>query len=163
MVHENAGLSSNSSDNMDISPNNDLQLATGDDSDSDLEQMDVLNDYVPLAQNPSDGNPLYISLTDSDEDENDDDNDDMPVSESNVSGAVGGNISDATSLSSTYIQEVWNTPPPNPIGIELDETKILLIKQSMANIELPPNVIPEWARNIVEEEWKSHLLEKLNK
>lgn len=38
-----------------------------------------------------------------------------------------------------------------------------LVKDVMLTIELPPENIPEWARNIPEEEWKDHLLQILHK
>lgn len=57
---KDTGLSNNTPNDSEVSPNRDLeQPGTGEDSDSDLDTNDHWGDYMPLSQNPQDGEILY--------------------------------------------------------------------------------------------------------
>ncbi|XP_050297975.1 male-enhanced antigen 1 [Anthonomus grandis grandis] len=128
-----------------------------DDSDSDMEENDQWGGYVPLAQNPNDAEPLDELSASEDEEMNLQELDSSPTS------GPSGSIPEVRPASAALVEEVWTNSPPRESDIEMSEKKINLVKQVMLNIQLPTDSIPSWANDIPEEEWKDHLLKRLNK
>lgn len=158
MGRANTGLANNSPNENEVSPNRELEHPVPDeDSDSDTElEEDRLGHYMPLSQNPTDAEPFYGSNNDSD-DENISPETDM----AEATGVSSIPLSDLPDIQGTLVGEVWSEPAPKEVDIELTEKKIDLVKQVMLNVQLPSEAIPDWAKDIPEEDWKTHLMERL--
>lgn len=50
---------------------------------------------------------------------------------------------------------------PRLDSVHLDEEKIEIIKSCMVGFTLPSSNVPKWAKNVSEEQWKEHLLKKI--
>uniref|UniRef100_A0A1Q3FI65 Male-enhanced antigen 1 n=1 Tax=Culex tarsalis TaxID=7177 RepID=A0A1Q3FI65_CULTA len=57
--------------------------------------------------------------------------------------------------------DVWNTPRPETLSIEIDQNKVAQIKDVMANFKLPVTSVPDWAIGVPEDQWKGNLLERI--
>lgn len=56
-------------------------------------------------------------------------------------------------------QHLWNTS--QSLDIEMDDGQVDTIKAAMTGFELPSKNIPDWAREITEDQWKDRLLSSL--
>ncbi|XP_066253808.1 uncharacterized protein [Euwallacea similis] len=163
MGWHDTGRSDNQPNEPEISPNRDLEDPRADDSDSDMEEWDSGANYMPLSQNPYDGEPLYEQNNDSEE-ENPNFEETLVMAPCDVNSSHDESVSISTVqpfIMSTLVDEVWSKPGPKEVDIEMGDKKIDLVKQVMSTIQLPSDAFPDWARSIPEEEWKNHLLQKL--
>lgn len=62
-------------------------------------------------------------------------------------------------IEQTLVKEVWSSPTPH--DIEMDAEKENEVKMAMMNFTLPSSSIPEWARNVPEDQWKQMLIDKI--
>ena len=60
-------------------------------------------------------------------------------------------------------QEVWSKSSVSQADIQMDGDKVNEVKQAMANFTLPATSFPDWAKNVPEEQWKNHLMERLER
>jgi len=159
MGRKDTGLSTNSPNEADISPNREIeQPRIGEDSDSELDEIDPWGGYMPLSQNPNDGEPLYALSHDSEDEEID-----IQGSEEEHASESSHTRSFPTVKALVEDEQVWSKPAPKEVDIEMTDKKIDLVKQVMLNIQLPSDAFPAWAQNIPEDQWKDHLLKRLSK
>ncbi|XP_044258631.1 uncharacterized protein LOC123007410 [Tribolium madens] len=141
MVSSNWGYPDPEKTSEDLSPNNEIIMATDTDTD---EEENPYNDYQPL---PTNDVPEVEGSNSSDNEE----------------GAVANvdSLPPITPMEETLVKEVWTGPAPKAVDIEMDSNKVNEVKQAMINFALPPSSIPEWANNIPEEQWKQQLINRL--
>lgn len=63
----------------------------------------------------------------------------------------------------SLVQDVWSNSAVSQADIQMDGDKVNEVKQAMANFTLPATSFPDWAKNIPEEQWKDHLMERLER
>uniref|UniRef100_A0A8D8GXE5 Male-enhanced antigen 1 n=1 Tax=Culex pipiens TaxID=7175 RepID=A0A8D8GXE5_CULPI len=119
---------------------------TSEDSDNESTEENEYMGYQPL------------SIHDLNEDSHDESRvNEMTVdrSERSISSNVLYNNQEFLNL------DVWNTPRPEALSIEIDQSKVAQIKDVMANFKLPVTSVPDWAIGVPEEQWKEDLLERI--
>lgn len=141
MVSSNRGYPDPENPSEDLSPNNEIIIAT--DTDTDDEE-NLYNDYEPLPTN---------DLHEAEESSNSSDNEEGAVANIDPLPPI-------VPMEEILVKEVW-TAPTKSVDIEMDSNKVNEVKQAMVNFTLPPSSIPEWANNIPEEQWKQQLISRL--
>ncbi|KAF7287851.1 uncharacterized protein LOC143204778 [Rhynchophorus ferrugineus] len=161
MVNNESSLLNNTPKNEEITSNADLEQPQGNDSDSDSEggYEDRLGNYTLLSQHPIDGDLIYDSDSVDTDTEEQNDND----SGNTASGVSTIPVPDIVPSDIEILEDVWAQPGPIEVDIDMTQKKIDLVKEVMLNVQLPNESIPDWAKNVPEQEWKEHLLKKLNK
>ncbi|CAH1961641.1 unnamed protein product [Acanthoscelides obtectus] len=129
--------------------NNETGVILVTDEESDDQETLAIDQYQPLPMEDS-GESGHES---SSEDE------DLEIQASGITAPPDVNLPPITPMEEILVKEVWSAPPPK--DIEMDSNKVDEVKKAMANITLPPGAIPDWAETIPEEEWKQHLLNRL--
>jgi len=120
-------------------------------TDSDTDDDDVaLDGYEPLPLGPVD-----------DVNEESSDSDDDSGVGSGGQHSSNENLPPINPIEGTLVREVWASPRPFVVDIAMDSEKVDEVKQAMAGITLPASAIPEWASSIPEEQWKQHLINRL--
>ncbi|XP_018334915.1 uncharacterized protein LOC108743817 [Agrilus planipennis] len=156
-LHEN-GLPDPPEDlNKSLSVNENIFIGedSGESEDDDQLVTNVLHDYQPLPLGPDDVNDN--SCEEEEENDNPQTNVNSPFEQ-----IIGNQILPTTSTAeSDVIRAVWSEPPKGDAGIDLDSNKIDEVKRAMLNITLPQSAIPEWAKTVPEDQWKEHLLNKI--
>ncbi|XP_041355100.1 male-enhanced antigen 1-like [Gigantopelta aegis] len=144
------------------------------DDDDDDENSAYLG-YLPLSQDPPDNN-----LADSEENGHSDDDDNIV---SSVSGEQSEAAATGISHSSLYpgfpkdgvpsCLQVPDLPKPekkcilwnqtrHESDIQMGQEKVAKIKAAMAGFQLPTTNIPDWAKEISDDEWKEKLVSKIS-
>ncbi|KAJ3665440.1 hypothetical protein Zmor_000936 [Zophobas morio] len=141
MVSSNHGYPDPDKPTEDLTPNNDVIVATDTDTDDD---DNPYNEYQLLPTQEL--AEVDESSTNSDEE-----------------GAVANidTLPPIIPMEETLVKEVWTAPYPKAVDIVMDSSKVDEVKQAMVNFTLPPSAIPEWANTIPEEQWKQQLISKL--
>lgn len=113
---------------------------------------------------PQVGYQGYSLLDRSDDEEaaNDDSSDESDQEYTLDSQPPPINVPSITSSEQEIQKEVWNSPRQiESSNIELDSTKTETILTIMSNFKLSSSIIPPWARDIPEQEWKDDLLQRI--
>ncbi|XP_043462513.1 male-enhanced antigen 1 [Leptopilina heterotoma] len=129
-------------------------VTASDDSESDDEDHTV-EGYVPLAQEPVDGDLLL--------EEDEDEAEWIPL---NVEQELPESTNSQTHIiQSETVVQVWSSSSSssscNCSNIDMDADKINQVKHVMASFSLPNTAIPEWANTVSEEQWKEQLMDRI--
>jgi len=82
-------------------------------------------------------------------------------SDLNISGVDDVDVPcSSRSLFSNNTEECHDTTSHQPNNIQMDEGKAEQVKNAMRGFVLPPMNVPEWAKNIPEDQWIASLFEK---
>ncbi|KAG8228305.1 hypothetical protein J437_LFUL007023 [Ladona fulva] len=127
-----------------------------DSSDSENEELPN-NGYELLPMTPNEDVQL-----DSDEDEEADDSDHeeevhSPEAESSSNQQLEVNKEDMGTSSSSCNSETNGSPRE-----EMDPELMEQVKTAMSGFTLPLTAVPNWAFHVPEEEWRSHLVERMH-
>ncbi|XP_060530799.1 uncharacterized protein LOC132704660 [Cylas formicarius] len=150
MGKNNTGLENSPNGNDEVAPNNSLTIPSEEETDSETEaehEFDIGN-YMPI---PCD------SI--SDEEQTNSDASDIELGTIQLPEPYSLSAIEPAGVSVS--RDVWSYPPPKESDIELSDSKIDEVKQVMQSVLLPPTAVPEWAKNIPEEKWKEHLINKI--
>ncbi|KAJ8926414.1 hypothetical protein NQ314_021202, partial [Rhamnusium bicolor] len=148
MVTSDTGLPDPDNPNNDLRVSNeDVILVTDDDEDSDDQETVTLDDYQPLPMEDT-GDSNYCSTYG------------YQTPENTTTSSARRRTPMEEVVVATF-KQVWNECHPSEGDIEMDSKKIDEVKEAMSKITLPPSSIPEWANSVPEDEWKKHLLNRL--
>ncbi|XP_022913495.1 male-enhanced antigen 1 [Onthophagus taurus] len=139
MVSENFGLPEPPHPEEPVTTNNDVVMPNESESDDETNEY---NGYEPLSTHP----------------DNDLDEDDEEIEQDE--GAAGGDFESIIRAEDVLVGEVWSCKE-NVVDIVMDKEKEDLVKEVMLNFTLPASSIPDWAVNVPEEQWKEHLMKRL--
>lgn len=140
--------------------NENVFVVTDEDSDQETGISDSFQAYGQYQPLSTFSNEDVDTVSDEDSDSENNENSEITAS-SNVPSSIP--VPSIDSMESTLLKEVWSGSSAKVCDIEMDNEKVDEVKQLMLNITLPPSAIPDWAANIPEDEWKSHLMNRLDK
>jgi len=167
-----------------VMPVDDEQNFSSDDSDNDAEY----NAYKPLAQDDIPNG--HMSDTDDDDEDNDSDNDNSDTNDfqdlnfvnmetitSNEASQTGINYqnlycegvdddlgSSSLGIPASFVEnEIQSDTTEDTINIDMSETQVELVRNAMAGFSLPAINIPDWAKDISEDDWKETLINTIQK
>ncbi|XP_032221647.2 uncharacterized protein LOC116604019 [Nematostella vectensis] len=114
---------------------------------------DASQGYVPLSMDDGSEAPIgYVQETQ-------DESNNTEVASNSLSTARQD--STATILSASAIDT--NLPSVAARAAQMDSDQVDLIRQVMSNITLPSSAIPEWAKLVPEDKWKTSLVTSMQK
>lgn len=136
----------------------------------------AMNPEIPVEEIPQEvvGYQGYSLLDDSDNEEAaDDDSSDesdvemqeIPVEhvgeEEEAPAVPASTVPSITTCDQEIQREIWAVPRPANTNIDLDTSKTETIMHIMSGFALSSSIIPPWAKEIPEQEWKEDLLQRI--
>lgn len=138
------------------------------------EPQAAINPEVPVEEIPQEvvGYQGYSLLDDSDNEEaaDDDSSDESDVDMQEIPVEHGAdeepavpasNVPSITTCDQEIQREIWAVPRPPNANIDLDTSKTETIMHIMSGFALSSSIIPPWAKEIPEQEWKEDLLQRI--
>ncbi|XP_056647850.1 uncharacterized protein LOC130452537 [Diorhabda sublineata] len=139
-----------------IATNQNVFVVTDEDSDQEMSISDSIQTYTQYQPLSTFSNEDIDTVSDDDTDSDNNENSEITASSTMPAPSID-------SMESILVKEVWSESSTKVCDIEMDNKKVDEVKQLMLNITLPPSAIPDWAAKIPEEDWKSHLMSRLEK
>lgn len=133
----------------------------GDNSDMSEDEYGELSGYQPIPQD--------YTMDDEEMDTNCPNlidrvlEDTLDSDDYNTSGTDMFNLAEPIDATSEGLNELWNSSRPENHDDVMENDAVETIKSVMSKITLPHSSIPEWAKNISEEDWLDHLQLTRNK
>lgn len=138
----------NGSPGDEIEATDDITLPGSDTSDTEDDEF-AYEGYEPLPLGPQD----MDNEPSSEDEEINATNTNTPPSSSQLPTIVP--------IERTLVREVWSSPAPKCVDIDMDPVKANEVKMVMANVTLPSSSIPDWAAVIPEDQWKEQLINRI--
>lgn len=151
MVLKNMGLPDPHDPDTSLSSNNDVIMFNED--NNEVELVDNMGDRYEGYQQLNGMENIPANDSDSDTDY---ENENMVTP---TTPEAPSSFPAISSAENALLKEVWEETQSK--DIEMDSDKVRAVKDAMLNFTLPASSIPEWASNIPEQEWKDHMLEKI--
>lgn len=139
----------NGSPGDEIEATDDITLPGSDTSDTEDDELGY-EGYEPLPLGPHD-----MDNEPSSEDE------EMDITNATNTNMLPSQLPTIVPIERTLVRDVWNSPAPKCIDIDMDPAKANEVKMVMANVTLPSSSIPDWAAVIPEDQWKEQLMNRI--